>query len=93
MLRLTPGTQNLVLCPTQAELAEMSPEDRRIRAEAMAINVFGEGFQRDSRGNPVESGIGSPGNSSQNHEFYLNKEKAEKSMNKAILAAAAKKGG
>jgi hypothetical protein len=36
-------------------------------------------------------GIGSPGNSSQNHQFYLNKERAEKSMNKAILAAAAKK--
>jgi hypothetical protein len=92
MLRLTPATQNLVLCPTQEEWAQMSEEDRRIRKEAMAIGVFGVNAQKDSQGRYIEDGIGSPGNSSQNHEFYLNKEKAEKSLNKSILAAAAKKG-
>jgi hypothetical protein len=92
LTKLLPNQQHLVLCPTMAELAEMSPEERRIRGEAMAINVFGENCQKDSQGRYVESGIGSPGNTNQNHEFYLAKEKAEKSMNKAILAAAAKKG-
>jgi hypothetical protein len=92
MLKLTPATQNLVLAPTLDELAEMTPAERRLRQEAAEINVFGEGFERDSHGKPIERGIGSPGNENQGHRFYLEKEKAEKSTAKAILAAVAKKG-
>jgi hypothetical protein len=90
--RLTSANAHLALCPTQEELKEMTPDELRLRKEAAEINVFGEGFERDSQGKPIERGIGSPGNENHNHRFHLEKEKEEKSTAKAILAAAAKKG-
>jgi hypothetical protein len=41
------------------ELAELTPEEKRIHFENEAKNVFGHDYKRDKHGRPIEQGIGS----------------------------------
>jgi hypothetical protein len=52
---------------TREELEEMTDAERREWAAAEEINVFGVGFKRDSKGRPLEQGLGSEANPTPQH--------------------------
>jgi hypothetical protein len=52
---------------TIEELEVMSPEEKRAHFAEEEKIVFGQNFQRDRHGNPIEGGIGAPGRESVNH--------------------------
>jgi hypothetical protein len=54
------------LTPTAAELAMMTPEERKQHAENAARNVFGHDVQFDKHGKPIEQGIGSAASANRN---------------------------
>lgn len=77
-----------VLAPTAEEIAGMSPKEIAERKEAMARNVFGDGYRPN--GKSAEVGIGSPGNVNANHLMALEKDKSNRNFNEAILKSVSK---
>jgi hypothetical protein len=51
----------------QDEWDELSPEEKRAHREAEFRNVFGADAKRDRSGKPIEMGIGSPSQPTENH--------------------------
>jgi hypothetical protein len=60
------------------QIANMTPDVRRLYDEAAAVNVFGVGYQRDASGRPIETGRGSPGNMTASAKAALAKFEAER---------------
>jgi hypothetical protein len=55
----------VTLSPSEFEL--LTPDERKAHLAAEEKIVFGQTFQRDRNGAPIEVGIGSPGRESVNH--------------------------
>lgn len=53
--------------PTSEELANMSPQEREVLPELLHRNTFGEDYQVDANGRPIEQGVGAPGRETLNH--------------------------
>lgn len=78
---------------TPAELAEMEAEIAagKLPKNAMeeyrqqeAEAVFGKGFKRDKKGNPIEQGVGSEGHESTNHFNAIRKYEGEDAFWNAV---------
>jgi hypothetical protein len=67
------------------QIASMDPATRAAYERAAEVNVFGVGFRRDAAGRPIETGIGSEHNMSQQAVAALQIE----ADRKAALRAAA----
>jgi hypothetical protein len=52
---------------TREELSEMSAAERKLHFENERKNVFGHDYKTDKHGNPVEQGIGSASQPTENH--------------------------
>jgi hypothetical protein len=52
---------------TREELSEMTAEERKAHAEAERRNVFGHDYKTDRHGKPIEQGIGSASQPTENH--------------------------
>jgi hypothetical protein len=63
--------------PSEAELAE-------IAAEAERKNTFGFDYKTDSRGQPIQQGIGSPGHETANHYASLRRYEGQAAYDKAV---------
>jgi len=50
-------------------------------------DTFGVGFQRDRHGKPIERGIGSPGNLTENHFAAIQKYEGKSASDRARAAA------
>jgi hypothetical protein len=57
------------------EQSELTDAELELYDQAQERLVFGANFRRDSRGNPIEDGIGSPGRETRQHLAALEKEK------------------
>jgi hypothetical protein len=67
-----------------AEWEELTPEEQRAHQAQEDRIVFGHDFQRDRNGNPIEVGVGSPGNPSINSLAAIRKWEGEDSYQKAV---------
>lgn len=70
----------------KVESLDMLPKDvrREIKRQAKQIalkDVFGEGHRTDKAGNPIEQGVGSPGNITQQHIDAYVKNQTERAAN------------
>jgi hypothetical protein len=69
------------------ELAEMTPAERKQHAEDEIRNIYGHDVKFDRHGKPIEQGIGSPGNYSENHWQMLAKMEGQEVADRAKAAA------
>jgi hypothetical protein len=56
-----------VVTLTVEEFEVLTPDERKEHLAAEEKTVFGQNFQRDAKGRPIEVGIGSPSHPSGNH--------------------------
>lgn len=55
------------LAMTEADIAELPPEDLKRYLATQEQTVFGHDHRKNRHGQPVEQGIGSPGRETRNH--------------------------
>src|SRR5262245_22427852 len=80
------------LLPEQQDHGVGAVYDRVIRAggtheqaeEEVRKNVYGVGYRRDKRGNPIETGIGSKGHETTNHFAAIRKWEGEVPYQRAL---------
>jgi hypothetical protein len=72
---------------TREELEEMTPEERKLHFEAEARNVFGHDYKRDSKGRPIEQGLGSPSQPTRQSMAALRQAEGDDVANAAIETA------
>jgi hypothetical protein len=70
------------------QIASMDPATRAAYDRAAEVNVFGVGFKRDAAGRPIETGIGSEHNMSQQAVAVLQIEAERKAALRAAAMAA-----
>jgi hypothetical protein len=71
---------------TIEEMEALTPEERVAHFAAEEKIVFGQNFQRDRNGIPVENGVGAPGRESLNHLTALRKYEGEDAYQTAVAA-------
>ena len=69
---------------TQDEFGALTPEQRAAHLAAEEKIVFGQDFQLDKAGNPIELGIGSPGRPSLNSLQAIRKYEGEEAYQAAV---------
>jgi hypothetical protein len=71
----------------QDEWDELTPAEKKQHLEDEAKNVFGHDHKKDRHGKPIEQGIGSPGNLSEQHFAALARAESQEVADKARAAA------
>jgi hypothetical protein len=69
---------------TQEEFQVLGPEERKAHLAAEEKIVFGQNFERDRNGRPVEAGIGSPAQQSINSLAAIRKWEGEEAYQAAV---------